>query len=125
MPGGVCTAWRRKGYIIDVYIRWLVGYQVDSPFYYFCQELGVLKTTVFEFYIEELDKINRIVIAQNILVAAAQVEVAVMFLAGILDRRDELKNDCNLPANYWMWRICHEHICSWRLAQEASFKESC
>lgn len=43
-PGGVCTAWRRKGYTIDGCIEWLAGCQPGSPFfpfYHLYQEMGV------------------------------------------------------------------------------------
>lgn len=44
-PGGVCTAWRRKGYTIDGCIEWLAGCQPGSPYYPFYplyQETGIL-----------------------------------------------------------------------------------
>jgi phytoene dehydrogenase-like protein len=38
--GGVCTAWKRKGYIIDGSMNWLVGTNPESSFYRFWEELG-------------------------------------------------------------------------------------
>ena len=38
--GGVCTAWKRKGYIIDGAMNWLMGTNPKSSFYKFWQELG-------------------------------------------------------------------------------------
>lgn len=38
--GGVCTAWKRKGYTIDGAMNWLVGTSPDSSFYGFWEELG-------------------------------------------------------------------------------------
>ncbi len=46
-PGGLCTAWQRKGYTIDGCIHWLTGCQPNSPFYTNCQELGILKNNRF------------------------------------------------------------------------------
>lgn len=33
IPGGVCTAWQRKGYTIDGCIHWLVGSSPGSNFH--------------------------------------------------------------------------------------------
>jgi phytoene dehydrogenase-like protein len=38
--GGVCTAWKRKGYTIDGAMNWLVGTNPGSAFYKFWEELG-------------------------------------------------------------------------------------
>ncbi len=38
--GGVCTAWKRKGYIIDGAMNWLVGTNPETSFYKFWEELG-------------------------------------------------------------------------------------
>jgi phytoene dehydrogenase-like protein len=38
--GGVCTAWKRKGYTIDGAMNWLVGTSPASSFYKFWEELG-------------------------------------------------------------------------------------
>jgi phytoene dehydrogenase-like protein len=38
--GGVCTAWKRKGYTIDGAMNWLVGTNPASGFYKFWEELG-------------------------------------------------------------------------------------
>jgi len=40
MPGGVCTAWKRKGYTIDGAVNWVVGTQPDGAFHRFWEELG-------------------------------------------------------------------------------------
>jgi len=42
-PGGLCTAWQRKGYTVDGCLHWLVGSAPGSEFFKFWQELGVLK----------------------------------------------------------------------------------
>lgn len=42
-PGGLCTAWQRKGYTIDGCLHWLVGSAPGSEFYNFWQELGAFK----------------------------------------------------------------------------------
>jgi phytoene dehydrogenase-like protein len=41
-PGGVCTAWKRKGYTIDGCIHWLVGTNPANDFYHIWEELGAL-----------------------------------------------------------------------------------
>lgn len=41
-PGGVCTAWERKGYTIDGCIHWLVGTNPANEFYHIWKELGAL-----------------------------------------------------------------------------------
>jgi len=38
-PGGLCTAWKRKGYTIDGCIHWLVGSGPNDPFYNLWNEL--------------------------------------------------------------------------------------
>jgi phytoene dehydrogenase-like protein len=42
-PGGLCTAWERKGYTIDGCLHWLVGSAPGSEFYKIWQELGILR----------------------------------------------------------------------------------
>jgi phytoene dehydrogenase-like protein len=42
-PGGLCTAWSRKGYTIDGCIHWLVGSKPGSGFYRYWEELGALQ----------------------------------------------------------------------------------
>jgi phytoene dehydrogenase-like protein len=41
--GGVCTAWKRKGYVIDGAMNWLVGTKPGSQFHNFWEELGAAK----------------------------------------------------------------------------------
>ena len=45
LPGGLCTAWERKGYVIDGCIHYLFGTAPDQPFHQIWQELGVLEDT--------------------------------------------------------------------------------
>ena len=40
-PGGLCAAWKRKGYTIDGCIHWLMGTSPRSPYYKIWNELGV------------------------------------------------------------------------------------
>ena len=40
-PGGLCAAWKRKGYTFDGCIHWLMGTSPRSPYYKMWQELGV------------------------------------------------------------------------------------
>lgn len=42
-PGGLCTAWKRKGYTFDGCIHWLVGSGPGDSFYTVWQELGALQ----------------------------------------------------------------------------------
>jgi len=41
-PGGLCTAWQRKGYTFDLCIHWLTGTVPGSILYQWWQELGAL-----------------------------------------------------------------------------------
>ena len=47
LPGGLCTSWKRKGYIIDGCIHWLVGSSPKSGMYRFWQEVGVAQERQF------------------------------------------------------------------------------
>ncbi len=47
VPGGLCTAWKRKGYIIDGCIHWLVGSSPANAFYTFWQEVGLIQGARF------------------------------------------------------------------------------
>jgi phytoene dehydrogenase-like protein len=46
-PGGLCTAWKRKGYTIDGCIHWLVGSSPQSGMYRFWQEVGLVQGREF------------------------------------------------------------------------------
>lgn len=43
LPGGLCTAWKRKGYTIDGCIEWLVGSSPRSSFYRLWEEVGLIQ----------------------------------------------------------------------------------
>ena len=43
LPGGLCTSWKRKGYIFDNCIHWLEGTSPNSPFHRIFQELGAIQ----------------------------------------------------------------------------------
>lgn len=43
LPGGLCTAWDRKGYVIDGCIHYLFGTAPGQPFHQLWHELGVLE----------------------------------------------------------------------------------
>ncbi|MBW4506432.1 MAG: NAD(P)/FAD-dependent oxidoreductase [Scytonematopsis contorta HA4267-MV1] len=47
LPGGLCTAWERKGYIFDGCIHYLFGSGVGQPFYSLWKELGVVQSRCF------------------------------------------------------------------------------
>ena len=42
LPGGVCTSWRRDGYVFDGCLQWLMGSRQGSPINRIWQELGAL-----------------------------------------------------------------------------------
>jgi phytoene dehydrogenase-like protein len=46
-PGGLCTAWKRKGYTIDGCIHWLVGSSPRSGMYRYWQEVGIAQGREF------------------------------------------------------------------------------
>ena len=46
-PGGLCTAWKRKGYTFDGCIHWLVGSRPGSAFNRLWQELGAAQGRTF------------------------------------------------------------------------------
>ncbi len=41
IPGGVCTAWKRKGYTIDGAVNWVIGTKPGNSYHRFWEELGV------------------------------------------------------------------------------------
>jgi phytoene dehydrogenase-like protein len=42
-PGGLCTSWKRKGFVFDGCIHWLVGSKAGSSFNRIWQELGAVQ----------------------------------------------------------------------------------
>jgi phytoene dehydrogenase-like protein len=46
-PGGLCTAWKRKGYTIDGCIHWLVGSSPQSGMHRYWEEVGVAQGREF------------------------------------------------------------------------------
>ncbi|MCU0485349.1 MAG: NAD(P)/FAD-dependent oxidoreductase [Anaerolineales bacterium] len=47
LPGGLCTAWERKGYVFDGCIHYLFGSGVGQPFYDLWDELGIIQDRPF------------------------------------------------------------------------------
>ncbi len=45
-PGGLCTSWKRKGYIIDGCMHWLLGSKPGTGFYCIWEELGAVQGEV-------------------------------------------------------------------------------
>jgi phytoene dehydrogenase-like protein len=43
IPGGLCTAWERKDFIIDGCLHWLVGTKPNTPLYNIWKELGIIQ----------------------------------------------------------------------------------
>ncbi len=56
LPGGLCTAWKRKGYTFDISMHILVGSK-SGAFHRMWQELGVLQDREF-FYHDEMARIE-------------------------------------------------------------------
>jgi phytoene dehydrogenase-like protein len=49
-PGGLCTAWKRKGYMIDGCVEWLTGSRPGSKLYPLWEELGVVQGREFVYH---------------------------------------------------------------------------
>ena len=47
LAGGLCTAWKRKGYTIDGCIHWLVGSSPQSGMYRYLEEVGIAQGREF------------------------------------------------------------------------------
>jgi phytoene dehydrogenase-like protein len=47
IPGGLCTAWNRKGYVFDGCLHYLFGSGKDQPFYRLWEELGAVQGREF------------------------------------------------------------------------------
>lgn len=47
IPGGLCTAWKRNGYIIDGCIHWLVGSSSKSSIHRYWEEIGLARGREF------------------------------------------------------------------------------
>lgn len=47
IPGGLCTAWTRKGYTFDGCVHWLMGTRPGTSFYKYWDEIGALKGMKF------------------------------------------------------------------------------
>jgi phytoene dehydrogenase-like protein len=47
LPGGLCTAWERKGYVFDGCIHYLFGSGAGQPFHRLWQELGAVQARGF------------------------------------------------------------------------------
>ncbi len=57
-PGGLLTAWKRKGYTFDGCVHWVMGTAPVSSFYVIWGELGVLAATEFVHFDEFAHIIN-------------------------------------------------------------------
>lgn len=47
LPGGLCTAWQRQGYVFDGCLHYLFGSGVGQPFYQLWEELGAIQGQQF------------------------------------------------------------------------------
>lgn len=52
LPGGLCTAWERKGYVFDGCIHYLFGSRPGQPFYSIWEELGAVQGRRFVHHAE-------------------------------------------------------------------------
>jgi phytoene dehydrogenase-like protein len=46
-PGGVCTAWERKGYTVDGCLHWVLGSSKNSSYHHIWEELGAVQDRQF------------------------------------------------------------------------------
>ena len=69
-PGGLCTAWERKGYTIDHCIHWLSGSKPGGSMYRLWQEIGLVRgreiVDLEEFYRYEGEDGRTVVISRDI-----------------------------------------------------------
>ncbi|WP_319414767.1 NAD(P)/FAD-dependent oxidoreductase [Marispirochaeta aestuarii] len=59
IPGGVCTAWKRKGYTIDGAVNWVLGTAPGTAFHRFWLELGAARNWQVYNHERSLDIENR------------------------------------------------------------------
>jgi len=52
IPGGLCTSWRRRGYVFDGAVRYLANVNPKTKGFQLWEELGILEETAFHFYEE-------------------------------------------------------------------------
>ncbi len=52
IPGGLCTSWKRRGYVFDGAVRYLAGIHPEVKGYQLWQELDIFKNTTFHYYDE-------------------------------------------------------------------------
>ena len=52
IPGGLCTAWRRRGYIFDGAVRYLAGVNPNTKSHQLWDELKILQDTPIHYYDE-------------------------------------------------------------------------
>jgi phytoene dehydrogenase-like protein len=57
LPGGLCTAWQRQGFVFDGCIHYLFGSGPGQPFYRLWEELGVVPQQQF-FHHDELLRVS-------------------------------------------------------------------
>jgi phytoene dehydrogenase-like protein len=70
LPGGLCTAWERKGYIFDGCIHYLFGSGKNQPFNRLWQELGAVQGRIFINH----DEYQRVTDGQETLIVYANPE---------------------------------------------------
>ncbi|MFH1160150.1 MAG: NAD(P)/FAD-dependent oxidoreductase [bacterium] len=62
IAGGLCTGWKRKGYIFDGCIHWLVGSDPSSSYYPLWEEIGAIqgkKMLTYDFFTKVIDASGR------------------------------------------------------------------
>jgi len=58
IPGGLCTAWKRNGYVFDGCIHWLTGSSPKHPLHRLWEEIGMVQNKQFinyEYYTQSID----------------------------------------------------------------------
>jgi phytoene dehydrogenase-like protein len=60
IPGGLCTAWKKRGYTFDISMHMLTG-SVSGPFHQMWKELGVINNFKFHFHdqISQIEGMNQ------------------------------------------------------------------
>lgn len=54
LPGGLCTSWKRKDYLFDGCIHWLMGARPGTTFYKYWTEIGALDG--LDFYTHKIQR---------------------------------------------------------------------
>ena len=81
IPGGLCTAWKRKGYTFDISMHMLIGSK-SGPAHKMWQELGVVQNQEF-YYHDELVRIESGDKSLNVCTDARRLEEQMLALSPV------------------------------------------